>query len=211
LNADAEADEKAAQAMMQDLDGIEKDGKITEEEWVKCITEKGDLAEVFLMTLEKAIVEATLEEQKSARIIQARARGRQSRRTLALVGATESGKDLKTRSEEAFKKFDGDSSGFVDKEELKVYLGSETGAEKMVQDFDNIHTDGKIDLEEWTAYFLDQDKVGLADAYLQTLEGYLLTGISPNQAATTIQSKIRGVQARNPKKSDEALEPTKAD
>jgi hypothetical protein len=171
----------------------------------------GDLAEVFLMTLEKAIVEATLEEQKSARIIQARARGRKSRRTVALVGATDSGKDLKTRSEEAFKKFDGDSSGFVDKEELKVYLGSETGAEKMVQDFDNIHTDGKIDMEEWTAYFLEQDKVGLADAYLQTLEGYLLTGISPNQAATAIQSKIRGAQARAPKNSEKALEPTKVE
>jgi len=160
---------------------------------------------MFLLSLEQIVVKATLEEQKSAQMIQARHRGRSTRKGMhgALVGAPNTeGKSVDDRVKECFSKFDDDDSGSLDIEELKHYLGSEEGAEDMMKQFDNIHTDGKIDLEEFQKYFKETCDQSLVNVYLQTLENMVLTGVSPTKAATAIQAKLRGNNARKDSKSE---------
>jgi len=199
-------DDDAAQSLMGELDNIQKDGSVSLDEWQKYFDEKGDAAEAYVAMLENIVVTATVEEQKSAALIQARARGRNTRKGALLGAAPDAGKDIDQRVVECFDKFDNDGSGFLEVEELRVYLGNDKGAEKMMIQFDNIHTDGKIDKEEFQKYFKNMQPQDLVPTYLATLENMVVT-VSPSQAATTIQSIQRGKNAR---KNSDGAQPNEA-
>ena len=76
----------------------------------------------------------------------------------------------------------------------------------MMIQFDNIHTDGKIDKEEFQKYFKNMQPQDLVPTYLATLENMVVT-VSPSQAATTIQSIQRGKNAR---KNSDGAQPNEA-
>ena len=160
-------------AMMKDMDTKHKDGKISVDEWTGYFTGLGAGLEMALNMLDSVIVTAPAVEHKAAQKVQAIQRGRRRR---AVMGAPPSTKDVPTRIKESFEKFDLNSSGDIDFKELEFHLQSSDQAKAMLASMDTVHTDGKITMDEWAAYFNDPEKVNpsILDAQLSLLEGLVL-------------------------------------
>ena len=149
---------------------------------------------------DRAAVETKKSENAAATKIQARSRGRASRKDQSAAGA-----DNESREKSLFEELDLKGNGAIDIEELNIFLGAD--ADTVIKEMDTIQKDGKIQLNEWLAFFKDlQEKAPeVVSTHLTQLEGLIQDKKQEAEAAVKIQAISRG------KKDREAVDQKKSE